>query len=65
MLVPYIWFRCTIMRKIFPRAKDEKNTFELLGEIYGQTILTLVLIVFIHRIVTHIFPHIVVCPLET
>ena len=24
-----------LMRKIFPEAKDEKNTFELLGEIYG------------------------------
>ena len=43
-----------LMKNIFPDADEKKGTVELLGEILGQTILTIVLIVFIHRIVTFI-----------
>jgi len=43
-----------LMKKIFPDADEEKGTVELLGEILGQTILTIVFIVFIHRIITFI-----------
>lgn len=43
-----------LMKKIFPDADEKTGTIELLGEILGQTILTIVMIVFIHRIVTFI-----------
>lgn len=43
-----------LMKKIFPDADEEKGSIELLGEILGQTILTIVFIVFIHRIITFI-----------
>ena len=43
-----------LMKKIFPDADEGKGTVELLGEILGQTVLTVVAVVFIHRIITFI-----------
>ena len=38
-----------LMKNIFPDADEKKGTVELLGEILGQTILTIVLIVLFIR----------------
>ena len=43
-----------LMKKIFPDADEGKGTVDLLGEILGQTVLTVVAVVFIHRIITFI-----------
>jgi hypothetical protein len=43
-----------LMKRAFPPAKKGKGTLELLGEILGQTVLTIILVVFVHRVVTYI-----------
>jgi len=42
------------MRNIFPGAREDRSTIGLLGEIFGETVLAILAILFIHRVITYI-----------
>ena len=43
-----------VIQRLFPQPDEEKGNFEILAEVSGQILLTLIGIYFIHRLVTYI-----------